>query len=312
MIGVAIRDIVDTKGFRAGLEIGIILTGLGAAIALEYERARHRVASFGGLLLGVGFAIGLRSSSRLPGNLLWAFVLLAGAGYVSELLVAERPVFALAGAALAAPGALVLTAHTGVPQTHWIVVLVVVTVVVGGTLVADFDEHAGGSGWPMALFAVSAVGVYFTVPDTERALVLLGVSAPLVLLGWPVPLASLGRPGSYVAVGALAWVAAADGAGRHTAIIGAVACLTTLVAEPVARLVRGGRDTVLARIPARSSPAVALVAAHLAIVYIASRVAGLQDLIGDAVVVVAFDLIVAVVGLALLEAPTGALPDRDD
>ncbi len=160
------------------------------------------------------------------------------------------------------------------------------------------------------LYALTAIGVYATVPDTERALVLLGVSVPLLLLGWPVALMSLGSAGSYAAVGTLVWVAATDGRGRQTAVIGAIACLGLLVIEPAARLLRGRRATVLAVLPKSIWTVLPVAGTHLAIVYVASRVAGLRHAIGAAAAIVVIESAIVAGALFLCEAPPGAGPER--
>jgi hypothetical protein len=143
--------------------------------------------------------------------------------------------------------------------------------------------------------------------------VLLGVGLPLLLLGWPVALASLGTAGAYPAVGALAWMAAFEGSGRLTAIVGGVACLGLFVVEPLARLLKLGATTIFDALPERSWVVVPVAAAHLALVFVASRVAGLRTGVSSAVAFAVTDLVVGLAVVFLLGGEVTRLrrdPDR--
>jgi hypothetical protein len=311
-----VRHFLDHPELRTGVAIGAALTALGLAVGLLARDRGHRALPVGGLLIAAGFVVGARHSAHLPDGIAVGLALLAAAGLVTGILARRREWLGLFGIALAAPGAIVLATHLQVtakhapPRPSWIAVLVVGSVAIGGPLVANFDRRFGARGWPLVLYAVTAVGVYATVPDTERALVLLGVSVPMLLLGWPAALVSLGSSGSYAAVGALVWVAATDGRGRETAIIGAIACLGLLVIEPAARLLRGRRATVLAALPTSIWTVVPVAGAHLVIVYVASRVAGLRHAIGAATTIVVIESVIVVAALFLCEPPPGAGPER--
>jgi hypothetical protein len=106
---------------------------------------------------------------------------------------------------------------------------------------AGFERRHPDLGLAPGLFAISALGVYSTVPDTEEALVLAAVAACGGLL------ANLGLPLRFGAAGsgALAvvywWTVAAGGVGRDGSVVGAAACLGVLAAEPVAWWLAGRR-----------------------------------------------------------------------
>jgi hypothetical protein len=311
-----VRHFLDHPELRTGVATGAALTALGLAVGLLTRDRGHRALPVGGLLIAAGFVVGARHSAHLPDGIAVGLALLAAGGLVTGIFARRREWLGVFGIALAAPGAIVLATHLQVaakhapPRPSWIAVLVVVSVAIGGPLVANFDRRFGARGWPLVLYAVTAVGVYATVPDTERALVLLGVSVPLLLLGWPAALVSLGSSGSYAAVGVLVWVAATDGRGRETAIIGAIACLGLLVIEPAARLLRGRRATVLAALPTSIWTVLPVAGAHLVIVYVASRVAGLRHAIGAAATIVVIESVIVVAALFLCEPPPGAGPER--
>jgi hypothetical protein len=317
MIG-PVRDFLGHREFHAGLAAGVGLAALGLAIALLASERRRGIVPVGGLLVAVGFVAGVRRAPHLSNRIALGLLLLAAAGFAAGWLARRRPALRFVGLALAAPGAIVLATHHGVPPVHadnqaaWIAPLIALSIVVGGPLVADFDRRFAPRGWPMVLYAISVVGVFFTVPDTERALVLLGVSLPLMFLGWPFAIASLGSAGSYAAVGVLVWVSATEGRGRHTAIIGGIACLGLLVVEPAARLLRGGRATVFEGLSTSRWMLLPIATLHLALVYIASRVAGIRRVLGPAVAIVVIELAIAIVVLSRPDPPFGTVFDDGD
>jgi hypothetical protein len=232
------------------------------------------------------------------------------------------------GVALAAAGGAGIVAATDPPATlalplPWIAVVAGVA----GALLAGFDRRWRGHGLAPLLLAVSAVGVYATVPDVEWALVVVGAALPLILLGWPGPLApggrrgpgrlagapqpppvgpgpggrdgpaqppSLGVAGSLAAAALLAWTVAAGGAGRLGSVVGGLACLGVLAVEPLARLLDPRHRSALAR------PRVAwtALAAHLVLVAVAARVVGRTETVAAAL---------SLAGLALAAALAVAL-----
>jgi hypothetical protein len=290
MISTSLNEIIDRPEFRAGLRWGFALTALVAVVGILSLWLFRRPAPVAGLIVAVALVKGMTERGGLPTNVTFGLVYLAVAGLSTEVLASLWRPLVFTGIFFALPGALLLTTNTGLPDVSWVAPLVVFTVVVGGTLVADFDRRHHERGWSVVMYAVSVVGVYFTVPDTERALVLLGASLPILLLGWPLALASLGV-GSYPAVGALAWIAAVEGLGRRSSVVGAVACLGLFVVEPLSRLVKLGASTIFDVLPRRSSVIVPVVAAHLALVFVASRVAGVRPRVGQAVALAALDLL---------------------
>jgi hypothetical protein len=297
MIATSLHAVVSSTEFRHGLEAGIPCAIVGGLVGMACVFRFRRPAPVGGLLITIAFVFGARHSTALPHNVTNGLVLLVLAGFVTELLTVLWRPLVLAGAGLAIPGALVLTSQTGSAAASWIRTLVVVTVAVGGTLVADFDHHYHATGWSVVLYAVSVLGLYSTVPDTERALVLLGACLPLMLLGWPVPVGSFGTTGSYAAVGVFAWVAAFEGVGRRSSVIGGVTCLGLFLIEPVFRLLKLQAPTMFDKLPKTPLSVVPVAAAHAVLVAAASRMAGLRPTVRQAGELAVLDL---VIGLAIL------------
>jgi hypothetical protein len=187
---------------------------------------------------------------------------------------------------------------------------VAVVTVIGAWSVADFDRRWRSQGYVPVLWAVTVVGVYYTVPDTTEALVLLGAALPLIPLGWPWPVASFGRAGSWAAVGILTWTIAIEGYFRQSAIVGGIGCLGILAFEPLVRLLRRDHSTPFQLLPASRWGVIVLAIGHLGLVYYSSRVAGVRGhrapnglLVGGlvpALLLVALEVIVVVTfGLAV-------------
>jgi hypothetical protein len=167
--------------------------------------------------------------------------------------------------------------------------------------VASFDRRWRELGLLPALLAVTAVGIWATVPDVEAALVLLGAAVPLTLLGWPGPLAgrrpapaAFGIAGSVAVAAVLAWTVATGGVGRSGSVVGGLACLGLLAVEPAVRLLDPRRRSPLDPLERRPGLAVAALATQLVLVALAARVVGRPERAATALVLAALEL-----GLAL-------------
>ena len=232
--------------------------------------------------LAVGLAFG--AAALLAGVAAWALGRARRGGLVATL----------AGLAPAAAGVAALAATGGIPagRDAGLAPLVAgAAAVAAGALLADFDRRRR-DGLALPLWAVSVAGVWATVPDVESAVVVLGAALPPALLGWPSPLArnglvSLGVAGSLAGAGLLVWVVATDGAGRPGSMVGGLACLGVLGVEPLARRL-GGRGP-----GSPPLPAAALLAAHLVLVAVASRVVGRRETVAQALPLAVAELVVA-------------------
>jgi hypothetical protein len=112
------------------------------------------------------------------------------------------------------------------------------------------------------LFAVTAAGIWLTVPDTDTARVLLGTAVVSAVATLKPFRARLTASGSFALMGVVVSVVATGGAAREGSIIAGWACLGLLVLLPML-----GVD----RTPPRD-PTVVLI--HLVAVIVASRVIG--------------------------------------
>jgi hypothetical protein len=133
--------------------------------------------------------------------------------------------------------------------------------------------------------------VYLAVPDTELARVMLGVALPFVLLSVPKPIFPLGPAGSPAIAGVFVWVVVVGGRGRPGSVVGGLATIGVLVAEPLGRRLFG-RLLPPSRRPKvdnfeedwRFVAAVAAIAQVVIMLY-ASRVVAREDAAADALMI---------------------------
>jgi hypothetical protein len=104
-----------------------------------------------------------------------------------------------------------------------------IAIAVLAALFAAYGIQRLRPGWVGAFaVAVTIGGIWGTVPDTERAAVLIGVTAALAWAWWPAEWASPRLAGSLMIGLLLAWVALRGGVGRETGWIGAVGSMAML------------------------------------------------------------------------------------
>ena len=85
------------------------------------------------------------------------------------------------------------------------------------------DQWVGGPA-----LGVTLVGIWATVPDTEHAAVLLGVSAGLVWAWWPTFWSKPKTTGAVLVAMLIAWAVLVGGLARSSGIIGGLGVLSSL------------------------------------------------------------------------------------
>jgi hypothetical protein len=276
--------LIASPQFGVGLALGA--GGLAIGVALARIQAGRQPVPAAGLLFTVAGAAGLVLVRHAPATLLAGMVLLAIGGWGAEREGWPRLWWA------AIPGAALVALSVNPRAAAWMPWVVGAVIVVGAPLVAYFDrDHPG---WGPPFLAISVLGVLGTVPDTKEALVVAGAALPVAVLGWPFRLARLGSAGSFASLGLLCWVVAWGGRGRDGAVLGGLACLGLLLAEPLGRLLSGRRSADLWGRPG----VFAAGTAHLLLVLVASRVAGLRETLAGAALVAVPTLGAAVLLLA--------------
>ena len=156
--------------------------------------------------------------------------------------------------------------------------------------------------WSVGLvFAGWVLGVWGTVPDTERAAVTLGAMTAMVPALWPGLRVRIGWEGAVVAIAALGFVAVTDGAVRTPAMIGSFGMVGMPIAA--AAVLRFRKGYVLAPWW--------LVAAMAVHVIVSGRIAGQNWDPRGSLAIVILSSIVTGVGLAWgLAAPRPARARR--
>lgn len=288
---------LTSAAFLTGILAGLaaLVVGWLAYFVLDTKGAALRI---GGVLLAVAGVVAIDAAATIPVSVIVGVGLLAVAG--------GMPLPPIVSPALAAPGAIVLAYAVGfenAPAT-W---LLVVVIVIAAPLVAAFDRTYANHALPIPLFALAVVGLFFAVPDTEVAAILLGTMAVGVFLGWPKPFFTLGSAGSYAVVGLFVWVAVTGGAARPASIVVSVGCLGLLLAEPVGRWLSHGHRTLLSDGRVEET---AVLLVQLAIVFVVSRGAGRLSSAWTAAAATGLVLGIAVMAVALRTRQPTRRPER--
>jgi hypothetical protein len=256
---ISMESLIDltTRGeFRAGLLIGAIAAAL---ILLLGAALRRRPLPLWGVVASAAFWFAVQATIDNRTGLAVALIVLSIAGLLWDY---SRP----ASLTVATLGAAVLAWESGLAETLWIRVGAVVAIVTIGTALLRFERIDGLGRFAVPLLAITALGIWATVPDTEEARGLLGILVLLTVVAQPWSLSSVGPSGAFAVAGVFVWVGAVGGFGRDGSIVGAWAAIGLLglawpeLEAPLARL----RPWTILLL-------------QVAVVSIMSRIAGLRD-----------------------------------
>jgi hypothetical protein len=314
--------LVHSHSFALGLAFGGIAFLVAALLAAS---TRRRAPDIGGLTFAAAAWLAVRGAwgeQLARSSVAWALALLALGGafatFVASRRVAARRYVLLVTALALAPGAIVLALATPFAGSAVSRAVLAVSTIGIGVGLRDFDAVNGRKGAPWLLFAIAAAGAYLAVPDTELARVFLGVAIPFVLMSIPFPTASFGPAGSAAISGVFTWVVVVGGRGRPGSVVGGLATIGLLAAEPIGRRLVGRDRTLWTRVLGRyyrvqdNNRDSWLVAAFFAAVVqfglalYTSRVVGREDAALSALLVLA-----PVVALAIVAAPELFPLERD-
>jgi ABC-type iron transport system FetAB permease component len=283
----ALNDLFHARAFALGLAFGGVAFLLTSMLGIV---RRRRVPDAAGIAFAAAAWLGVRGAwgpELANGKVALALFALAVGGGCVVLIARHSQIgsrFPLVVTAVAiAPGAVYLAAVTPLAGSSTSRAVLAIATIVIGVAMRDFDAMRGPVGAPWLLFAISAVGVYLAVPDTELARVMLGVALPFALLSVPKPMFPLGPAGSPALAGVFAWVVVVGGRGRPGSVVGGLATIGVFVAEPLGRRVFGNLLPPSRRLPTepfeedwRMVAAVAGIAQLLIALY-ASRVVARED-----------------------------------
>jgi hypothetical protein len=187
--------VLASRAFAVGLVFGALAYFASGVIAAF----RHTTTDGAGIAFAAALVLAVRDvfgDRAAPAGLVAGLVLLAIGGAVAAR---ARPRVATAWyvgffrtATALLPGVVVLVAVFPVHDPAWVRLAVGACILIATPLVHDYDATQGARGAPFLMLAVSAVAVYYTVPDAELPLVMVGCCVPLLLLSVPQPLRRLG------------------------------------------------------------------------------------------------------------------------
>jgi hypothetical protein len=183
----------------------------------------------------------------------------------------------------AVPGALVLGAALPQGWPFWIRLVVVVSAVGGGVLVDGAQRALPRLAPP--LLAISAVGLYFCVPETDSLKALIGASVACAFVVFVPSLEP--TVGATAFTGLFVWLAGLGGVARAGSVVGGIACLGIVLLVPLLR---------------RCANVVVLFVAQGALVAFVARVAGFEHSAWSALALCAAALVITA-GLLMTLAP---------
>jgi hypothetical protein len=283
-----VRDALESQELRDGVRSAVPLLAVLVGIALGVllvRRGRYVPAPLAGIAFAAASLHALDRAHGIPDGLRDAAIAATIAGAIAWACSRLRPWLVLVGGVAAIPSALLVADLPEVADAPgWVGWLVLGMIVVGGCCIADFDRAHATQAWSPAMLAMTVGGIWATVPDTEFALVPLGVALVLLAPNVLLPYASIGPLGSFAAMVPIAWVVAIDSRGRWSAAIGSAACLGVFLVEPAVRLLQR-RPIVTGPDPRWGRDVLVLHLGHAALVLLGSRVAGLRDEPGQAALI---------------------------
>ena len=288
-MGTVIVESLGSAEFIAGLRWGLLATGVALPIGLVWRARAGKAAPVQGVLVAVVF-LAAAPVVRPIGSGIWVAISLLVIAGVLHVVLGTSPLLA---SMLALPGAWWLVDRAGIDGDWWLEWLIASVVVLGAPLVASFDELDSARAWGPGFWLLSVAGIFAGVPDTEEALVLLGVSAPLALLGWPLRLVHIG-PGVISLLAVFMWVAAWGGRGRPSATVAVVVGLGLLLVEPLVRWLRNRT------LPPNTMGAFGAGSLQVVMVLLASRWAARYASVTTATVLAVAVLVLGAVGLVAL------------
>lgn len=259
-----LADLLTRSEFHVGLLIGAVALGILAVLPRlpSWWRAwgmAAAVATLVGVQVVEGRRLGLAGGIALLALGGWAV------GHASIDPHRRHLGWSTVGWAAIVAGAAAIPWRGQVDESNWFFLGTPLVAVVVGVLLSRWATSTRLA-WLGPLFAITAFAIWTTVPDTELARLLLGLSLPLAFATLPPIDARLTSAGAYALAGVFAWIPALGGESRPASIIGAWACIGVIALLPFAEAIWPDREHL------GLTPTFVL---HSVLVLIAARVIGL-------------------------------------
>ncbi|HEX9865131.1 MAG TPA: hypothetical protein VGC03_09215 [Acidimicrobiia bacterium] len=253
-------DLITRTDFLAGLLAGAV----GVGVLFAVSRAQSGTQWWGGIFALAALVIINTVIGRRVGVSSGLFVLGAGGWLIrTDTDPKTRPF----GWLLVLVGAFVIGWRGGLYDIDWLPFVAPIAVVIAGMALATWSR-ALPHNLLGPMMAITAFGIWVTVPETEHARVLLGVAIPLVVATLSPVGARLSTAGAFALGGILVWVVAVGGDARPASIVGGWASLGMMAIFPFTRT--NATDLIEKR-------PVLVLGTHAGFVLIASRVIGLWE-----------------------------------
>ena len=218
-------DLFSRSQFQVGLfagAIGLLLLRVFSPRSMDWGLAVSAAA-----MIGIQLTVG-----RRIGTTVGLIALAVGGGLLDRQERDGRATTQPLAWLIIAVGAVLTTVRGGLSGTLWIQILTPIVAVVTGYCLVSWgrlpQRRLLGP-----LFAITAFGIWATVPDTDSSRVLVAVSLPLVLATLPISGTRISAIGAFPLAALVAWIAADGGEPRHGSIVGAWACVGLLVLLPL-------------------------------------------------------------------------------
>lgn len=274
----AIRGLLVSPEFASGLIAG------GAALLFALVVGLGRGGRGWGLAVAAATFAAVHATFGRRLSLTAGLVILLTGGWLLERYIREgsRSDLPLAWA-LIFGGAILSTMRGGIADIRWVQISMPVLILVFGYWLGAWQRMAH-SHLLGPLFAISAFGIWATVPETNTARILLAVALVLSIATTRRIDMRTSLAGAFVVAATVAWVGADGGATRPGAIVGAWGTAGMLMILP---WFRHGESAI---------PGWLVIALHTGLVLLSSRVFGLWEGAAPA----AFGVIAAVLAVAVL------------
>ncbi len=278
-------DLFSRTDFLTGLATGVI----GLVVLFAVATTWHNPPVWGVVItLAVVVAISLVIGRHI--SVVTGITALAIGGF----LVDRDPggLARLVGWAGIAAGAVLIGLRGGLDDLTWLSWTAPVAILIAGWCLRAWSRHLPNTLiGPMV--AVTAFGVWVTVPETEHARAFLGAAIPLAIATLAPTRARLSTAGAFALAGLFVWVVAIGGDARPASIIGGWGALGALAILP---WVRPDAAETMKRRP------LLVLGFHSVFVLMSTRLIGLWE---SAVVASAALLLLALLALVVAGSMTG-------